>query len=97
MIAYLKYILINIRIFLYFIGRMEIEFFINSRWILKEFKNFKYFLFEQEDKNYNMYWEFLDKVSYNDKGTCFVGFTFLVVILFFLLDIKYLLVIFHIF
>lgn len=97
MIAYLKYILINIRIFLYFIGRMEIEFFINSRWILKEFKNFKYFLFEQEDKNYNMYWEFLDKVSYNDKETCFVGFTFLVVILFFLLDIKYLLVIFHIF
>lgn len=91
MIAYLKYIFINIRIFIYFIGRMEIEFFINPKWILKEFKNFKYFLFEQEDKNYNMYWEFLNKVSYNDKGTCFVGFTFLIIILLFLLDIKYLL------
>lgn len=94
MIAYLKYIFINIRIFIYFIGRMEIEFFINPKWILKDFQNFKYFLFKQEDKNYNMYWEFLNKVSYNDKGTCFVGFTFLIIILLFLLNIKYLLMIY---
>lgn len=71
---------------------MEMEFFINPKWILKEFKNFKYFLFEQEDKNYNMYWEFLSKVSYNDKGMCFVGITFSIIILLFILDIIKLLI-----
>ena len=81
MIEYVMYIFSNIRIFIYFIGRIEIEFLINPSWVSKEFKNFKYFLFEQEDKNYYVYWEFLNKVSYNDKGTCFVGITFILLIL----------------